>query len=120
MRLYRLLVLIVLLIGAIVCTRDSSAKDKQAAGSGRLLTGRVLDKQDNPLPDAVVYLSDARTRAVKTYIVGQNGSYDFPALALNVDYEVYALYHGRKSDTKTVSQFDDRRQVSVILRIDAK
>ena len=33
------------------------AKDK-AGSTGRLLTGRVLDRQDNPLPDAVVYLSD--------------------------------------------------------------
>ena len=97
-----------------------SAKDKDEQGSGRLLTGRVLDHQDNPVPDAVVYLSNARTRAVKTYIVGQNGAYEFPALAPNVDYEVYAEYNGRKSDTKTVSQFDDRKRVSIILRVDAR
>ncbi len=120
MRLSRTFVLILLVVGTAACSTTSYAKDKDASGSGRLLTGRVLDRQDNPLPDAVVYLSDARTRAVKTYIVGQSGSYDFPALAPNVDYEVYAQYHGRKSDTKTVSQFDDRKQVSIILRIDNK
>jgi Carboxypeptidase regulatory-like domain len=120
MRLSRILVLILLFLGAFACPTASYAKDKDASGSGRLLSGRVLDRQDNPLPDAVVYLSDARSRAVKTYIVGQNGAYDFPALAPNVDYEVYAQYHGRKSDTKTVSQFDDRKQVNIILRIDPK
>ena len=86
----------------------------------RLLMGKVLDRADNPLPNAVVYLTNSRTRAVKTYIVGADGSYRFPALQPSVDYEVYAQYQGRKSDTKTVSQFDDRQQVSIILKIDAK
>ncbi len=47
---------------------------------GRLLIGKVLDKQDNPVPNAVVYVTDTRTRAVKTYIVGADGNYRFPAL----------------------------------------
>ena len=29
---------------------------------------------------------------------------------MNVDYEVSAQYKGHKSDTKTVSQFDNRQQ----------
>ena len=86
----------------------------------RLLTGKVLDRGDNPLPNAVVYLTNSRTRAVRTYIVSGDGSYRFPALQPSVDYEVYARYQGRKSDTKTVSQFDDRQQVSIILKIDSK
>jgi carboxypeptidase family protein len=93
---------------------------KDKGESGRLLTGKVLDHQDNPLASAVVYLSNTRTRAVKTYIVGQDGTYRFPALSPNIDYEVYAQYNGRKSDTKTVSQFDNRQQVNINLRIDTK
>ena len=53
----------------------------------RLLTGKVLDRGDNPLPNAVVYLTNSRTRAVKTYIVGADGSYRFPALQPSIDYE---------------------------------
>jgi hypothetical protein len=120
MRLSRILVLAPLFCFMVAHSGTAFAKDKDGSSSGRLLTGRVLDRQDNPVPDAVVYLSDVRSRAVKTYIVGQNGAYDFPALAPNVDYEVYAQYHGHKSDTKTVSQFDDRKQVSIILRVDTK
>ena len=86
----------------------------------RLLTGKVLDHGDNPLPNAVVYLTNSRTRAVKTYIVGADGAYRFPALQPSIDYEVYAQYQGHKSDTKTVSQFDNRQQVSIILKIDTK
>jgi len=87
---------------------------------GRLLYGRVLDPQDNPLPDAVVYLTNTRTRAIKSYIVGADGAYRFPALSTAVDYEVYAQYKGKKSDTKSVSTFDDRSQVYIDLKIDPK
>ena len=68
----------------------------------------------------MVHLSDTRTRAVKTYIVGPDGGYRFPALSQAVDYEVYAQFNGKKSDTKGISQFDDRKVLSVILKIDTK
>jgi hypothetical protein len=95
------------------------AKDKDT-GPGRLLTGKVLDHRDNPLPNAVVYVTDTRTRAVKTYIVGADGLFRFPALSANVDYEVYAQLDGKTSDTKRVSQFDDRKVVYLVLKIDTR
>jgi hypothetical protein len=95
----------------------SHAKAKDTA-PGRLLTGKVLDRQDNPVPDAIVYVTDTRTRVVKTYIVGPDGIYRFPALATNVDYEIYAQSNGKISDTKRMSQFDDRKVVDMLLRID--
>ena len=95
----------------------ASQKDRSA---GRLLFGKVLDPQDNPLPDAVVYLTNTRTRTVKTYIVGKDGTYRFPALSSAIDYEVYAQYKGIKSDVKSVGQFDDRSQVYLDLRINTK
>src|SRR5579864_265229 len=111
--------ILVLLVGlAVIGT--SYAKDKEKEAPGRLLTGRVLDRHDNPLSDSIVYLANTRTRAVKSYIVGADGAYHFPELSPNIDYEVYAQYRGQKSDTKTVSQFDDRKQVNIILRIDVK
>jgi len=97
----------------------SFAKEKDTT-PGRLLTGKVLDKQDNPVANAVVYVTDSRTRAVKTYIVGADGIYRFPALAANVDYEIYAQVNGKTSDTKKMSQFDDRKQVKIDLRIDTR
>lgn len=118
MKKHLVVTLMILLAGMASTSLPSAAKDKGEAG--RLLTGRVTDKQDAPLPNAVVYLANTRTRAVKTFIVGQDGDYRFPALSPNVDYEVYAQFQGRKSDTKTVSQFDTRPQVNINLRIDAK
>jgi hypothetical protein len=86
----------------------------------RLLTGKVLDANDNPLPNSVVYLTNTHTRSVKTYIVGEDGTYRFPALQPTIDYEVYAQLDNHKSGTKTVSQFDDRTQVYISLKINTK
>jgi len=99
---------------ATLCASPDKKGDKPV---GKLLFGKVLDGDDNPLPDAVVYVTNTRTRAVKTYIVGKDGAFRFPALASAVDYEVYAQFNGHKSDTKSVSQFDDRSQVSLVLKI---
>jgi Carboxypeptidase regulatory-like domain len=103
----------------VVSVAAHAAPDKKDKQQGRLLYGKVLDQQDNPVPDAIVYLTNTRTHAVKTYIIGQDGTYRFPGLS-TVDYEVYAQYNGRKSDTKSVSQFDDRSQVYVDLKINTQ
>ncbi len=118
MRKFGALVLALFLV-TLVAVNSSDARDK-SGDAGRLLTGRVVNRQDQPLPSAVVYLSNTRTRGLKTFIVGQDGVYRFPALSPNIDYEVYAQYNNRKSDTRTVSQFDNRSTVNIDLRIDTK
>lgn len=118
MRRYQVAAMLVLLGWVAVAT--TYAKDKDKENAGRMLTGKVLDHHDNSIPDAVVYLANTRTRAVKSYIVGGDGAYHFPELSPNIDYEVYAQFKGQKSETKTVSQFDDRKAVNIILRIDIK
>ncbi len=101
----------------LLISANGIAADKKEKQQGRLLSGKVLDQQDNPVSGAIVYLSNLRTHAVKTYIVGQDGTYRFPGLS-TVDYEVYAQFNNRKSDTRSVSQFDDRPQVYIDLKID--
>jgi hypothetical protein len=58
--------------------------------------------------------------AVKTFIVGPDGTYRFPALSPNVDYQVFAEYKGSKSDTKTLSSFDSRTNAAINLKVDVK
>ena len=77
-----------------------------------------MDKSDKPVPNAVVYLKNMKTLAVKTFIAENNGTYRFPELSPNVDYEVYAQRQGKKSDTKVLSQFDDREKANINLKID--
>jgi len=97
---------------------DNARKDTRV--TSRTLTGTVLDKSDKPIPNAIVYLKNTKTLAIKTYIAQADGAYRFPELALNVDYEVYAQKAGDKSKTKTLSQFDDREKPNINLQIDTK
>ena len=77
-------VLGLLLLASTLFAALAIAKDKEGSTPGRLLSGRVIDKDDNPLVNAIVYVTDTRSRAVKTYIVGPDGSYRFPALSASV------------------------------------
>lgn len=101
-------------------TAQLFGREKKPQDKSRLLTGKVIDGNDSPLPNAVVYLTNTHDHSVKTYIVGPEGTYRFPALQPTVDYELYALYEKRRSHTKTVSQFDDRQQVYIDLKVDVK
>jgi hypothetical protein len=114
------ILLLSIVVGVVAVALPACAKDDKAGTPGRLLTGKVIDREDNPVPNAIVYVTDTRTRAVKTYIVGADGDYRFPALAANVDYEIYAQVNGKTSDTKRMSQFEDRKVVTIILRIDIR
>lgn len=96
---------------------SSSDGRKATRVTSHTLTGVVLNKSDAPVSNAVVYLKNMKSLAVKTVIAGNDGSYRFPELAPNVDYEVYAQREGKKSDTKTLSQFDDRQKANIVLRI---
>ncbi len=93
---------------------------KEKAPQTRTLTGMVSNQHGNPLSDSVVYLTNTRTMGVKTYIVGNDGMYRFPSLSPNIDYQVYAQFKSRKSDTKTLSSFDSRPNAVINLRVEVK
>jgi protocatechuate 3,4-dioxygenase beta subunit len=83
----------------------------------RSLQGQVMNGNDAPLPEAIVYLKNTKTMTVKTFIAGKDGNYRFNALSPNVDYEVYAEHNGKRSDTKTLSSFDSRKSATINLRV---
>ena len=95
----------------------SDTNRKSAHVTSRTLTGTVLDKGDKPVANAVVYLKNTKTLMVKSYIAQNDGTYRFPELSPNVDYDVYAEKDGQKSKTKTLSQFDDRDKANINLQI---
>jgi hypothetical protein len=83
----------------------------------RSLVGHVFDKDNQPVSRAVVYLKNTRTKVAGTYITEQDGSYRFPWLASDVDYELHAEFQGARSDTKIISSFDTRKQFDIVLRL---
>lgn len=98
-------------------TGSSDTNRKTPHITSRTLTGTVVDKSDKPVSEAIVYLKNTKTLGVKTYIAQKDGTYRFPELSPNVDYEVYAERNGMKSKAKTLSQFDDRPSATINLQI---
>jgi hypothetical protein len=90
---------------------------KKTKPTSKMLSGTVQDKDDQPIAGAVVYLKNMKTLSVKSFFAQQDGTYRFPQLALNTDYEIYAEKDGKKSNAKTISQFDDRSSPTVNLQI---
>ena len=109
------------LLGLMLCAASplipSIAAVEKNQNQLRSLTGHVIDRQEQAVPKAIVYLKNTKTLLVKTYIADSDGTYRFPALSPNVDYEVYAEFNGARSDAKTLSSFDNRKQFNVTLRI---
>ena len=109
------------LLGLMLCAASplipSIAAVEKNQDQLRSLTGHVIDRQEQAVPKAIVYLKNTKTLLVKTYIADSDGTYRFPALSPNVDYEVYAEFNGARSDAKTLSSFDNRKQFNVTLRI---
>jgi hypothetical protein len=83
----------------------------------RTIHGSVIDKSENPVPASVVYLLNVKTEAVKSYFADETGNYRFSGLDPNVDYEVHAEHDGLMSATRTVSSFDSRRDIEVVLKL---
>jgi hypothetical protein len=106
-----------LLLAALACWLIPATFAEQKDSQLRTLTGRVFTGENQPVAKAVVYLKNTKTLAVKTYISEPDGTYRFPALSPNVDYDVYAEYNGAHSDTKTLSAFDSRKQANITLKI---
>lgn len=100
-----------------LCLAATAFAQRGSSNDLRTLFGHVLGTDSKPLNKAVVYLKNTRTLAIKTYITEPDGSYRFSALSPSVDYEVYADYQGARSDTRTLSAFDNRKQVDFTLKL---
>jgi hypothetical protein len=84
----------------------------------RTVHGAILDRSENPVASAVVYLKNVRTLAVKTYISDKSGEYRFSGLDPNVDYELHAESDNLTSNTRTLSSFDSRKDIVISLKLD--
>ncbi len=103
---------------AVVIFCIASLSPVAAQNRERSVQGRVVNSEEAPIPNAIVYLSDVRTNAVESYITQQDGAYSFEQISSTDDYHLWAQLDGKKSKVKTISSFDDRGVFRVILKIE--
>jgi len=106
----------VLVLSALLLATASLAK--QPADNHKNVHGFVLGRNDVPLPGAVVYIKNLRTKTTETRIAEKDGVYRIPGLPQNIDFELWGEYGGAKSDVKLLSSMDVRTDIEVKLHVD--
>lgn len=86
----------------------------------RVVQGRVVGSNAQPLQNAVVYLEDTKSADIKTYITEADGEFRFGELSSDADYQVWAKYQDHKSKMKSISSFDSKKLFVFDLKIDAE
>ena len=86
----------------------------------RTVRGTVVDKEEAPVETAVVYLKNMRTQDIITHLSDHDGTFRFSGLDLNVDYEIHAEREGWTSGTRSISNFDTRKEFVLTLKLDHK
>jgi surface antigen len=114
-RTFRLLLAAALLLApAAFILRSAPAAAQQ---NFRTVSGEVTDKGGAALKGAVVHLKDTKSMSQRTYITAEDGQYKFAQLSTNTDYEIWADFNGSKSDSKSISSFDNKNAATINLKV---
>jgi hypothetical protein len=106
------------LLAALLIALPARAQDKNKKDSElRTVHGSVVDKDENPVVSSLVYLLNVKTQAMQTHISDDAGNYRFTRLDPNVDYEIHAEHADIMSATRTISSYDTRLDVDIILKL---
>ncbi|HUU12830.1 MAG TPA: carboxypeptidase-like regulatory domain-containing protein [Terriglobia bacterium] len=83
----------------------------------RVVTGTVLDKDDNPIESAAVTLTDVSTGKKNATYTQKDGRYQFSGLEPTRTYDVQANFHGESSQVRHVTPIDPRDRIVLHLKI---
>lgn len=119
MNLRRMMGVVTLFLAAATATvLLAQEKPKGKESDLRTVRGTVVDKQENPVETAVVYLKNTHTQDIITHLSDTDGTFRFSGLDLNVDYEIHAEKDGMTSSPHSISNFDTRKEFVLTLKLD--
>jgi len=77
----------------------------------------VCSNEGAPIQGAVVYLQDSKSLAVKSYLSDAQGHFHFRQLSMTLDYDLWAELNGKRSKTKSISQFNSKTDLQYKLTL---
>jgi hypothetical protein len=83
----------------------------------RTVEGMVCRDDGKPVEGAVVYLQDSKSLAVKSYLSDAQGQFHFRRLSMSADFDLWAELNGKRSKTKSISQFNSKTDVQYRLKV---
>lgn len=83
----------------------------------RSVSGAVVDADANPVAGATVFLKNQKTKAIRSYTSVKDGRFHFAQVNMAEDYDLWAEKDGRKTQTKTVSSWDARKEFETELKM---
>jgi hypothetical protein len=108
-------------LGALAATvLFAQEKPKGKESELRTVRGTVVDKAESPVETAVVYLKNVHSQDIITHLSDSDGTFRFSGLDLNIDYEIHAEREGMTSATRSISNFDTRKEFVLTLKLDRK
>jgi hypothetical protein len=109
-------------LAILLCSPAALAQEKKKDSEHtRGVKGLVLMPDGTGAKQAVVYLKNTKTLQVQSFITKDDGSYAFHELSTDVDYDLKAeLAGGMTSPSKTLSNFDSRKEATIDLKLAKK
>ena len=98
-------------------TASATAAETTKVPQLRTVEGKVCSRNGSPIQGAVVYLKDEKSLAVKSYLSDDQGRFHFRQLSMNLDYDLWAELNGKRSKTKSISQFNSKPDVKYRLKL---
>jgi hypothetical protein len=83
----------------------------------RVVSGIVTDANSALVVGATVFLKDIKSKTIRSYTTDAKGSFRFTQVNMAEDHELWAEKDGKKSQTKTVSSWDTRKEFETELKI---
>jgi Carboxypeptidase regulatory-like domain len=108
------------LIGLATAVVIAQGNPKGKESQLRTVRGTVVDNTEAPSETAIVYLKNTRTQDVITHLSDSDGTFRFSGLDLNVDYDIHAEKDGWTSASRSISNFDTRKEFVLTLKLDRK
>jgi hypothetical protein len=111
-------VFVALATGLVPLSHRSVVPQAQAQNLGqRTVMGTVTDDESAPLPGAIVFLRNAKTKSIRSYTTPKGGRFRFTQVNMAEDFDLWAEKDGKKSAIKGVSSWDARKEFETELKI---